>query len=150
MHVEELKIWKETAVVYLKALTRIRTAKIQTLFVRPVTNTLCSDLYKWMATSFQYEYMRKLAAIRLYLFYEIWRMDKNSLEDCAQRMNTSIVFTDLYLVSVMKSQGQSLRKGAVKVQSKAGLGERFMRCLFREHPLPVDPIQIFHSVDGFQ
>jgi hypothetical protein len=47
-------------------------------------------------------------------------MDKNSLKDSAQRVNTSIVFTDFHPVSDMKSQGQILRKGAVKIHSKAG------------------------------
>jgi hypothetical protein len=78
-------------------------------------------------------------------------MAKNSLKDRAQRVNTFIVFTDLHLVSVMKSQGQVLRKGAVKIQSKAGRVERFMLCLFREYQISVDIITIFlNSMSEFQ
>jgi hypothetical protein len=73
-------------------------------------------------------------------------MDKNSPKDCAQRVNTSIVFKDLHLVSVMKSQGQILRKGAVKIDSKAGGVERFVLYLFREHQISADLITIFLNI----
>jgi hypothetical protein len=141
MRGEELKIWKETVVVCLKALIRNRISKIQTVFVRPVTNTLRSALHKRTTTSCGYTL--RLAAIRLCFLYEAWKMDKNSLKDCVQSVNTSIVFKDLHLVSVMKSQGQILRKGAVKVHSEAGGVERFVLYLFRDHQRSGDLITIF-------
>jgi hypothetical protein len=78
-------------------------------------------------------------------------MDKNSLKDCAQRVNTSIEFTDLHFISVMKSQGQILRKGAVKIHSKVERVKRFVLCLFPEHQISADIITILlNSVSKFQ